>query len=122
MSNSIDWTKPIQTKNGKPARYKGTRKSPKMIHCVLYEDGDAEYFIYVNHVGMCYENGYPSRLDIINVPAPKRSGTVWVNVYEGGVCEVHNSRNIADSEAGKNRLACVEVPWTEGQGLKEPKQ
>jgi hypothetical protein len=51
---------------------------------------------------------------------PKQSGTVWVNVY-GNVGRLsavaHNSKEVANEEAGKNRLACVKVDWVEGQGL-----
>ncbi len=56
-----------------------------------------------------------------NVPASKRSGTVWVNVYEdavGGIdIGVGANPSRKGAEAGYNRLASVEVHWTEGEGL-----
>ena len=54
-----------------------------------------------------------------NAPAPKRSGTVWLNIYsderEGMV--IRQSRQMADEYAEPSRIACVEVNWTEGEGL-----
>ena len=56
-----------------------------------------------------------------NIPVPKRSGTVWVNVYEdavGGIdIGVGANPSRKGAEAGYNRLASVEVKWTEGEGL-----
>ena len=47
---------------------------------------------------------------------PKR-GTVWLNVYPDCIVITHTTRDIADSRAGPNRIACIEVPWVEGQGI-----
>lgn len=67
-----------------------------------------------------------------NVPVPKRTGTVWVNVYEENFLVLHHSRKEADKWAERvlvgpqasierggpdRRLACVPVHWTEGEGL-----
>ena len=49
-----------------------------------------------------------------------RKGTRWMNVYENdvvGFCfVVFASKSDADSFK-TNRIACIEVPWVEGQGL-----
>lgn len=58
-----------------------------------------------------YINGHEATLR--NAPAPKRSGTVWVNI--NGVAWI--TREAADRCHRKDRLACIEVPWTEGDGL-----
>jgi hypothetical protein len=54
---------------------------------------------------------------------PKRSGTVWINVYDGGFAGF-GARDLADNavmedgrQASEVRLACKEVQWTEGDGL-----
>jgi hypothetical protein len=49
---------------------------------------------------------------------PPRKGTVWVNVYDG-VSGLHSTRDSAERCAAVGRLACVEVPWVEGQGLEK---
>jgi hypothetical protein len=51
---------------------------------------------------------------------PKK-GTVWINIYEN-IAPSHPfaSRQSADLSASAiswKRIACIEVPWTEGQGL-----
>lgn len=54
--------------------------------------------------------------DLIAPWTEPKKGTVWVNVYEGH-CHGHTTRADADEGAGKTRLACVSVNWTEGEGL-----
>lgn len=47
--------------------------------------------------------------------------TVWVNIYpemNGASGSAHASRELAD-QWRKGRIACVEVPFTKGQGLHE---
>ena len=56
---------------------------------------------------------------LINIPEPKRSGVVWVNFYPNGNSGVCSSRELADQCSYYGRLACVRVPWTEGEGLEE---
>ena len=61
--------------------------------------------------------GYESALDLINIPEPKRSGEVWVNVYVGGDKSVHDTREIADEFAKRPCISRFSRPWTEGEGL-----
>lgn len=48
-------------------------------------------------------------------PWPK-SGELWVNIYPN---RAHNyeTKKLADEYADSDRLACVRVEWTEGEGL-----
>lgn len=53
-----------------------------------------------------------------------RKGTVWVNVYIDSKDKIHHvsheSRYLANVSANSctfKRIACIEVPWVEGQGL-----
>jgi len=55
-------------------------------------------------------------IDFKEVVKPK-SGKVWMNMYPDGDAFVYETKEIADGVAGKSRLACVEVSWTEGEGL-----
>jgi hypothetical protein len=46
-------------------------------------------------------------------------GTLWVNVYPDDIySQTHLTRENADRQAMSNRVACIEVFWIEGQGLK----
>ena len=72
---------------------------------------------YIMHVYNCPE---PALEDLLEPWVEKRSGTVWVNVNEDGNFWIRSSREQADIAAaahGVKRLACVEVKWTEGEGL-----
>jgi hypothetical protein len=42
--------------------------------------------------------------------------TIWVNVYPSTACG-HQTKQQADRRAANNRLACVQVTYTEGEGL-----
>ena len=58
--------------------------------------------------------------DLINIPEPKRSGEVWVNIYaiESAMhFNGYTTEEQADYNALPKRIACVRVPWTEGEGL-----
>lgn len=46
---------------------------------------------------------------------PKR-GTVWINIYKN-MAMPYNSKEHANRFSDPSRLACIEVPWVEGQGL-----
>ena len=120
---AIDWTKPVQTRDGRKVR-------------VLCTDGpDLRYpVIGVADGGLCPEtwtidgvhfaNGVPSDLDIINTPDPPVTVTRWVNVYEGDRLWFHLTRETAAEFAADylrdgDRIACVPVTITyrPGEGL-----
>lgn len=49
----------------------------------------------------------------------KKKGVLFVNVYPDGNSYTYSVREVADKvryREGK-AIACIEVPWTEGQGL-----
>jgi len=63
----------------------------------------------------CVNNPY----DLVNVP---KKHEVWINFYdddgEGDYDSYsYSSRAIADENADSNRIACIRVEFTEGEGL-----
>lgn len=51
---------------------------------------------------------------------PLKTGKFWVNIYNEGRGLLWDSKELADRNNNHNsgkRIACVEVNWTEGQGL-----
>jgi hypothetical protein len=115
---AIDWTKPVQTRDGRKVR-------------VLCTDGpDLRYpVIGVADGGLCPEtwtidgvhfaNGVPSDLDIINTPDPPVTVTRWVNVYPD-MERFYRSRDDATFYHGVNGpIACVPVTFSyrPGEGL-----
>ncbi len=57
--------------------------------------------------------------DLIEPWTEPRKGEFWVNVYppSGPRDELWDSREEADAMDKGDRLACVRVQWTEGEGL-----
>ena len=53
-------------------------------------------------------------LDLVNVPETR---TVWLNIYSSGWSYGHSSRAHADERSGGDRVACVELTFTIGEGL-----
>jgi hypothetical protein len=54
---------------------------------------------------------------------PIRKGSFWVNIFDNVGPHIFMSRQAADRSAtgvSWGRIACVEVPWVEGQGLDCP--
>lgn len=122
MKKSIDFTKPIQTRDGRKVRYlhtlEGDNEYRVVSICVAKEDGQEEI---VRHTlaGGYYDDEEESQNDLVNVPEKK---TLWVNIYPGtnlGVTGVvaHGSRGQADAHGSPSRVACVQVEYIEGQGL-----
>jgi len=79
------------------------------------QNGDSESW----HTARWRADGMSVTLDRrLHLVPPKRGGTMWVNFYDDGRT-THHSRERADEFASINghRLACIEVNWTEGDGL-----
>jgi hypothetical protein len=109
---TVDWNKPIQTRDGQPARLVTVIKGV-YGHVVVVNEGSV---IKVTSAGLFQGEPYTDPLDIINVPPKKRTGEAWLNVYPDDAA-VHDTRALADTMANPNRIACVRVQWTEGEGL-----
>jgi hypothetical protein len=54
--------------------------------------------------------------DLLTQWVEPRKGEFWVNVYEKAVWD-YETKEKADALSSCNRLACVRVEWSEGQGL-----
>ena len=106
---TFDPTKPCTTRDGRPVEII-TTKGREPWPVVGYRNRETQPCCWTAR-----GNGQSPLLDLINAPEPKRSGEVWVNVYLNGAV-TWNSRADADKCAA-SRVACVHVPWTEGEGL-----
>ena len=113
---SVDWTKPIQTRDGKPARLLGVLRGLEHLgevcaHVVAVQN-NGEYMT------SRYATGSLIRLseqagDIINVPPPPRKFVRWVNLYEDDTTFFHDTRKAANI-AGAGRIGCRRVELAEG--------
>lgn len=118
----IDWTKPIQTRDGRPAELlKIGRISSGATHLVFIKGENNDDAFWAHEDGVIYPE-LPKNEDIINVPV-KHKRKVWINMYEDTeACAssfTYSSRKTADSHCGMGRIACIEreIEFTEGEGL-----
>ena len=127
MSKPFDPTKPVQTRDGRPARIVAQGlKSHYSIIAVITEPDGGERAITHTAEGV-YRSGSsePGLNDLINVPEKRRIKGFFNLYYEQYVSVpigpvFHPTRELADSRAGSNpRFACipVDIEVEEGQGL-----
>jgi hypothetical protein len=84
--------------------------------CVYDEHGGAGVYSY--SADGAFNTGPNSPWDLIPVPV-KRTG--WVNIYSeedyGCHYKFSETREGADKRAGSDRIACVQITFTDGEGL-----
>ncbi len=93
---SVDWTKPIQTRDGRKAEFVrrvNARSDTQKIWCVVEHFGFEEMASF-NQDGQHFE--VPTSYDIVNAPEEKVLGVM--NVYPT-FCEQHGNRQYADDGA-----------------------
>lgn len=108
----LDYTKPVRTRDGRPARVICTDRALNdrpVIALVKMEDG---------HEGVCaytregrYTKTFLDPLDLVNVPEKVRV-RYWLNVYPPDTPNYlgfHESRDAADGLAAPGRIACIEI-------------
>ena len=117
----IDWNKPIQTRNGHEVRIYTTEGQWPTYPVIGERQSDSRNWILERWTlnGLLNPGDSECESDIINVP---EKHTLWLNIYAHGCARVlklesHDTRKDADGYAPHDRIACVEVTFTEGEGL-----
>ena len=116
LCRALDLAKPLQTRDGRPVTLISV-KGRALWPIVGYIGDDAIPVRVWKSNGSYLRSVELSPSDLINVPEPKRSGEVWVNIYPDGTSATWSRREYADNCSGESRIACVRVPWTKGEGL-----
>ncbi len=117
----IDFNKPVQTRDGRKVRILCTdAKCGMPIVALVMANTGTEVPVAYYKDGAIFNSTNDSGADLINVP---EEHTVWVNIQkahkeglEPGLAILHKTRMIADNYA-VNRIACIKVTYTEGEGL-----
>lgn len=114
----IDWTKPVQTRDGRKVRVLCTdmkqRTSP-VAGLITSSDGE-EYQQSWGADGLLAPR-CKGAADLINVPEKR---VVWVNMCKDGVSGCFTSRGLANLGAYSSREACVRIEYEVGQYDEEP--
>lgn len=117
----FDPTKPVQTRDGRPARILATdfKGNFPIVAAVEFCDGTEIVYSY-------YDDGTMNRsrlqrgYDLINIPEDQELD-VWVNVYdqEALLPRCHRTKAEADSYAAEDRIACIRIQqkYAVGEGL-----
>lgn len=103
---TFDPTKPVQTRNGLPARILCTDAEGvcPIIALVTTSHGNEEP-VRRKANGRLHEDSGSYYLDLVNV-AP----SWWVNVYRDRVVSIYSERRTADLNAEDDRIAVLEIP------------
>lgn len=110
----FDPTKPVQTRDGHPARIICTDMiGDRPIAAIITETERTESVLQYRADGQFGE--MPYRLDLINIPVRHKR---WMNLYYNTtLTEIYTTRAAADyaeSSARPNRIACIEIEFEEG--------
>ena len=108
---SVDWSKPIQTRNGRKAKLIGSwaeQQAPgRETRAVAISDGGGSFV-----VALYFETGQficdrPTNNDIINVPprTEKREVVAWAAVDQAGRVLYHGDLSIAETVMSQRKTA-----------------
>jgi|SRR5215471_6757454 len=112
----FDPTKPVQTRDGRVAEIVRTNVDHPdypILALIRSREGRQEGVQYTNE-GRRYGSGHVNGTDLVNVP---EKIVRWVNFYPIGshYSGCHISRETADKEATRERIACRRIEFIEGQ-------
>lgn len=119
----FDPTKPVMTRDGRPARIICTdRRAPASGHNIiaLVTEGIGEFTWHFYSDGSHIKNTI-SRNDLVNIPV-KRSG--WINIYEDNngpwFHDIYDTKEIAIEKSKlpnglfpKQYITTIQIEWTE---------
>lgn len=123
--NKLDFTKPVQTRDGNHVKVFLDDRGSKypVVGAYLFDNQwwaanwtQSGEWIDRRHHGIRTDAN--AHLDLIQAPPPKHKR--WVNVYPKDshvISTAHESREYADEYAHESRIACIEIEFAEGEGL-----
>ena len=104
----IDWTKPIETLDGRKCQYRGTINSD---HLLVVGDCAGELLEVVTEAG---ESKTGLCGGVRNVPGKHERWTVFEGDPINGDWQ---TKEISDRAENMGRTACILVEWQDGEGL-----
>jgi hypothetical protein len=120
---AVDWSKPLQTRDGRKARLLGVIKCDNseasgthVVASMLDDSAESVDIVFTN--GRSYSPAKDSDDDIINAPE-RIKREVWLNVYQHSEYYGYDSKDEADDCAMQTRVACVrvQIDCEKGEGL-----
>lgn len=103
---------PIQTRDGRKGtflcHYAGFKEYERVLVALDKDDDVTAY----SESGL-YDSVRETSLDLFMAPVKQER---WLNVYENEICTYRN-RESADIGSGEDRIACIRIEYSEGEGL-----
>lgn len=111
---SIDFNKPVQTRDGRKVRILATDAVGGQPVIALVMDNQSLEVVSRYSKDGSYLVSKPTGADLINVPERVER---WVNVYgpSAGVGILNESRAGADEDAGSQRSAVIRITYEDGK-------
>lgn len=114
---TIDFTKPVQTRDGQPVTILTTKRE-HALYPVVGMVNDEEVLVFTAE-GCLFDDGMEDDMDLVNVPVKQE---FWINIYhnEHGGCpwvRPYQTKEEADYKAAPERIACVRIEYEIGDGL-----
>ena len=112
----LDPTKPVQLRDGRQVRnvcwdYLLSNGMIGISAIVRTNDNEHDFYQLWYSNGIAYQGMSDNSNDLINVPERIKG---WVNIYSNSI---HSTKQDADNNAGKGRIACTYIDIPEGEGL-----
>lgn len=106
---SIDWTKPVQTRDGRKVTIYTTecRRPKPVLGVVHWDEYDEIYNWFTDGTHSC---GIEMAIDLVNVP---EKHVRYINIYNHDIG--FPTRKLADIYSDNIRQACIKIEFTEGQ-------
>jgi len=113
----IDLTKPVQTRDGREVELWDKRIEGSMysVTGIVTPIDGKESFQSWTLEGKILDTRTENGGDLVNVPEKHRA---WINIYPGTTASYkYETKRDANSNSNTSCIACVEIEFTEGEGL-----
>lgn len=118
--NKLDFSRPIQTRDGRKVRILCTDKkgASPVVGLIERNPGEEEMTFHWQLTGLHYEGSCRRPEDLINVPE-RIERDVWVNLNGKVLGHIYDTRKEADDMAVQDRTECVKIHISclKGEGL-----
>jgi len=111
----IDFTKPVQTRSGKPVRIFATdlKADRPVIGCIPHPNQPDRELMYSWYLDGSYCAGAEHATDLVQAPEEVE---YYLNMYATNRPMCHETKERADSNASDCRLSCIRVVYDKETG------
>jgi hypothetical protein len=102
---------PIQTRDGRPVKFIAHVPEVRLRKVIALVDGEVGCFLETG----TFNAGCFTPSDLFMAPV---THTKWLNIYPSvKYTYAYSTKELAAENAGPDRIACIQITYTEGEGL-----